>query len=283
MKKSMIKNTSWVRGLCAISVACLTATGFSISESTPALSVEEMTDTADEIVVGNVLKGETIIVGNHFETDYQIQVHENIKSTSGELQQGSNFTLTLPGGSIQNPPLTQYAMGVPYMYKGEEVFLFLQKGSGKKPAAEGSKTRGAGAGGTAQSKLGDSYKVVGLNQGRFSVVTRKDNGEKLVTRVNMENYGVTNGSEEMREVMQAVADRSIPTVEKNVARLQDIADDVRSKDPLEVTTADGKKVKIERNAQKAEVLKAMRQRQALAVQKYSDFKSQVQTFVADGQ
>jgi len=283
-KGTLLMNVSWVRGLCVLVAACCASTGYSLTDKTPAMSVEQMSDTADEIVIGNVVQGATRIVGNTIETDYQIQVHENLKASSGELNQGNSFTLTLPGGSIQNPPITQYAMGVPYMYKGEEVFLFLKKGSGKHPKTNSGNSRGITAtSGAASSKLGTSFKVVGWNQGRFSVVTRADNGEKVVTRVNMEDYGVTNGSNEMQEVMRAVAHREIPTVEKNVARLQDMADDVRVKDPLEVTAADGRKVKIEHNAQKAELMKAMRQRQGLAVQKFSDFKAQVQGFVADGQ
>ena len=275
-RKFVMRDISVSRVACFAFFTLVTTFSYALTELTPAMSLEELTKSADEVVVGNVLSQQTRTVGGSFETDYSIQVNENLKTRSGELQQGQNFTLTMPGGTIQEPPVTQYVMGVPSFYKGEEVFLFLQKGTGKESRDPGIKARNT------ESQLTKSYKVVGWNQGRFSVATIAETGKKVVTRINLENYGVTNESDGTQQVVQAISQQKIPTVESNILRVKNLAAQVQEKDPLEVTGADGKKLKIERSAQKSEILKIMRNQQALAVQDFSDFKAQVKGFAVNG-
>ncbi len=278
MKPSVFANLPMARVLSCAMAAAIAVSGYSFSTTVPAISLEQMTKEADEIVVGNVISEEAKIVGGHFETDYQVQVHDSLKSNS-EISPGKTFTFTLAGGVLQEPPLTQYVMGSPYLFKGEEVFLFLQKGSGEQPE-EPKSSRSTPS---AKSNLGNTFKVMGWNQGRFSVVTRDQDGKKFVTRVNLENFGVTNGSDEMRQVMKAMAQGSIPTVNQPIVRPKDIAADTRSKDPLEFTGSDGKKIKVERNAQKAAALKEIRAGgKALPVQDFDEFKAQVQSIMSSG-
>lgn len=266
-----------VQSLACVATVSIALSGFALTQRDPAMSLEQMTKSADEVVLGNVLSANTKIVGSHLETDYQIQVNENLKSQTGELATGRTFTMTLPGGVLKEPPLAQYAMGAPYMFKGEEVVLFLKKGSGKQPNMPASRDPQA-----LPSTLSESYKVVGWNQGRFSVVTRADNGEKVVTRVNMENLGFTNASDSMQHVIRGIASNQIPIVDKPVVRTQDVADDARGKDPLEMTEQDKKTLKLETAAQQGAVMQAMRQRGGVPAQGLDTFKTQVQSFATSG-
>ncbi len=257
---------------CATAIS-LAASGFALSQNTPAMSVQQMSREADEVIAGNVVSQNTRIVANSFETDYEIQVHENLKTTRGDLAPGRNFTITVPGGALQEPPLTQYVMGTAYLYKGEEVMLFLKQGSGK----EARLPRNSVAAGQT-SKLGSTYKVMGGNQGRFDIVTLKDSGKKVVTRFNLEEHGMANDSTAVREVMQSLAQKRLPFVMDQVARQKDTAAEARDKDPLEFTAADGKKLKVEQSLQKAETMKTLRSKTPI-VQDYDEFKAQVKSFV----
>ena len=279
MKRTILQK-SFIRMATCIGALSIAVTGFSLSLLEGPMSLERMTREADEIVWGTVVSQETRIVGGSFETDYQVQVHENVKSGGGArgvLAQGRSFTLTVPGGALEEPPLTQYAMGAPYLYAGEEVFLFLSNPAGRQ--SEGNESaRAAGV----RSKLGVSYQVVGWNQGRFSVITREDNGEKIVTRMNLDALGMAAGSTEMREAAKALATRQVATVNQQIVRTKDIAAQTRDKDPLEFTGTDGQKIQVEKQASRAAALREARQSSIVPVQDFQDFKYQVQNLVNSG-
>lgn len=260
---------------CAL-VATVAVTGYGLSTTQPSISLEQMTREADEIVIGNVLSAETKIVGNHFETDYQIQVHDNLKNRSMGMSAGQTFTFTVPGGALQEPPISQYAMGVPYLYEGEEVFLFLRRGSGKQPKEMATRSPNAN-----RSKLGDTYRVIGANQGHFSVVTRASDGQKFVTRVNLENFGLANTGPALRETIKSIEQGAIPTADRPIVRTKDLASDTRMKDPLEFTASDGRTIKAESYSQRAAENRALRSR-VIPVQELGQFRNEVQNFVSTG-
>lgn len=273
MKQKMHRKF-YTRLATCVALTCVAISGFALSQRGLPLSLEQMTREADEVVWGTVVDQNTRIVANSFETDYEIQVHENLKNgRNSRLVQGRSFTLTLPGGAIKEPPLTQYVMGSPYMYKGEEVLLFLRNPTGKVSNLP-ERARSAGQ----ESALGTTYKVVGLNQGRFSVVTREDTGERLVTRANPENFGLTASSAEMQETMRAISRRQIPTVMQQIVRSKDIAAEARKKDPLEFTSTDGRTVQVEKRAGQADAIKANRASRVIPVQEFQQFKSQIENF-----
>lgn len=261
-----------------IAVMAISTAGFGLSQRNPAQSVEQMSKDADEIVIGNVVTGETKLVGRHFETDYHVEVHENLKNTSANLPQGKTFTLTLPGGAMTTPPLTQYVSGVPYLAPGEEVFLFLREPADPQTVAGRSTSAPPPATTPSGGKLSSTYNIIGWNQGRFNVLTRPGTGEKLVTRINLENYGLMNTSSEMRHVLNDIATSGIPLLDMQVARDEDLAAATRAKDPLEMTTTDTKKLKVEQAVQRAEGFKAIRQRGGIPVQNLDEFKAQVQAY-----
>lgn len=261
-----------MRWIGCAAFAMVSTVGFSLSQLTPVISLEQMSRDADQIILGNVLDEECKIVKNNFETQYTIQVAQNLKSRDGNLQAGEAVVITLPGGVRQVPPLTQYIMGQPTMYKGQEVALFLRAGTGVAPKVEKN--------GPNPSTFASSYKIIGMNQGCFSVITRADTGEKVVARLNLEDYGFVNSAKGTKELVTAIAERAVPTVNKALTRQADNAGDVRTKDPLEMTSSDGKKLVTEERMQSAELQKALRERGgSVPVQSLDKFKNQINGFV----
>jgi len=245
---------------------------FALTQLTPALSLQQLANEADEIVMGNVVGQDTRVIKNAFETEFHVQVYENLKTRSGEMPAGKVISLTLPGGVLHDPPLTQYAMGQPSFYKGQEVALFL-----KAPAATAALMQQA-RNGQPQSTLRSSYKIVGMNQGAFNVITQQGTGEKLVARISLEDYGIINSPEGVKEIEKSIAENKIRTAEGNVVRDADAASAARVKDPLELTNGDSKQLKLEKSLQTATLAKELRQRDGITVQKLDAFKNQVSTF-----
>ncbi len=271
-RKTMKTTVKIARLLSLVAFTASAFTGFALSVKNPSISMEQMSKDADEIVIGNVLSVEPAANGGALETRYQIEIHENLKSKSGDMVPGKAMMFTLPGAALTSPPITQYVSGVPYLAKGEEVLLFLRNGK-PQPAQTGRTAT------QPKSLLSASPKIIGWNQGRFSVLTNPSNGRKMVARINLENYGLMNSSKAMSQILDAVEAEQLPLIEQQVARSADIASEARVKDPLELTTADNKKLEIDRSLQKGAAMQAIRQRGGIAAQYLDEFKAQIQTYV----
>lgn len=267
----MKMNSFLLRQLAIGCFAMASSAAFALTQLTPALSLQQMANEADEIVMGNVVGQNTKVIKNAFETEFQVQVYENLKTTRGEMPPGKVISLTLPGGVLHDPPLTQYAMGQPSFYKGQEVALFL-----KAPAATAAPLQAKN--GQPQSTLRSSYKIVGMNQGVFNVITQQGTGEKVVARISLEDYGFINSPEGVKEIEKSIAENKVRTAEGNVVRDADAASSVRVKDPLELTNGDSNQLKLEKSLQTATLAKELRQRDGITVQKLDAFKNQVSTF-----
>jgi hypothetical protein len=246
----------------------LPVSGYALLKTRPPMDMQQLTKAADEIVVGTVLTEKTIIVGKRFETNYTVQVSDTLKSGTGSLAPGRQFTMTLPGGSLTTPPLTQYATGVPYMVKGEDVVLFLRQPTGAKAPTRAIDPR-------MQGNLQSSYSIVGWNEGRFSIFTDKDTGEKLVTRVNLEDFGLMNTSKDTQMLLQALKDKKLPTVRRALLNEKGSASATREKDPLELTGVDQTKLTVEQRQTQAQTILQQRQRKGIPAQTYDSFVEQV--------
>lgn len=156
-----------------------------------ALSLEDLVRKADVILIGKCVDKQCEFVAGHIETRVKIQTSEYLK---GRL--AAEFTLTLLGGELSSPiPLGQYVQGMPQFYKGEEVLLFLETRQipeqQKKindlllrpDLPENYKQS------LSRSTLPNSPTVVGLWQGKWTILTDKLTGEKRVSRFRMEDLG----------------------------------------------------------------------------------------------
>ena len=244
----------------------------------PSMSLEQLTKSADDIVIGNVVSVEPRVVGKSFETSYQIQVSESLKSGNGSKSAAGNvITMTLPGAALTTPPLTQYVSGVPYMAKGENVLLFLK--SSAKPEPE--QLKGARSLKDVNVPLvPSSAKVVGWNQGRFSLVTDPSTGEKMVTRINLESYGMMNSGRDTAEILSSLESNRLKLVKREaLLRAADQASAARSKDPLEMTNKDAQNLKVEKSLQRGSAINEARERGGIPAQTLNSFKSDINKFV----
>ena len=120
-----------------------------LSTQTMATSVEYMnlvslTDEADFIFRGAVIKHNSFWDENIIFTNVDIQVQECLKGRCPKV-----ITILQPGGQIDD--LVQHIEGLQSFEKGEEILLFVQEG-----------------------KYADRYSVLGLNQGRFYLEMEED-------------------------------------------------------------------------------------------------------------
>lgn len=239
----------------------------------PPMTMEQLTQKSDAIVMGNVVEEQTVVVGKRLETNYTIQVNEALKTRSGDFQPGREFRMTMPGGELTTPPIAQVMSGIPYLAKGEEVCLFLYDADASAaalPARSASPLAGNVSGG---------YKVVGWNQGRFSVLTDKDSGEKFVTRLNMDSYGLMGTSKEMRQMLKELQEKKIRTIKRNLVLDNDGAGTVRAKDPLEVTGQDKQTLTAGERQRQAAANQAALDRRGVPVQTLESFRQQIQQYV----
>jgi hypothetical protein len=121
------------------------------------LSNEEMTDTADVIVIGRVTDVRSVWeTPRVLVTVVTVAVSERLKGEVGE-----SISVAVPGGSDANRkfPIAMTYAGAPRMGEGEDVFLFLSR----------------------DPDMTSSLTVMGFSQGKFSIVD-DGKGGKAVAR-----------------------------------------------------------------------------------------------------
>ena len=120
-----------------------------------ALSLEDMVNQSDAIVIGNCVETKSVWVDRSLVTLATVSVSESLKGGA------STLTVALPGGVDANRkiPIAMTYPGAPQMRPGKDVFLFL----------------------TSDGDVAGSYTVAGFSQGKFSIVTDED-GQQLVSR-----------------------------------------------------------------------------------------------------
>jgi hypothetical protein len=215
------------QALCA--VLCIVA-GLSFGavrkKGTP-MSLEQMTKASDSIVVGKVKGKSAGFVGTHIETNYEVEVSESLKGNAFHV--GAQVPMTVVGGSVTTPPLTQFVEAQPFMYPGEEVALFL---STKPPQVSSEQAKKLDP----KSKLLTTPRVVGMNQGKFTIFTGSD-GKRKLTRVNLEERGVMPSDAVLSGTVAAIAANKLKTVNAPVLPVQAVAAGANdTRDPLEATS-----------------------------------------------
>jgi len=121
------------------------------------MSMQQMTQEATAIVIGNCVATQSQWVGRSLVTQVTISVVETLKGDDV----GPSVKVAVPGGVDYNRkhPIAMTYAGAPQFSIDEEAILFLYG------PVEGA----------------NSYSVMGLSQGKFSVGQASD-GEKFVTR-----------------------------------------------------------------------------------------------------
>ena len=85
------------------------------------LDVDELSSTADQVVLGEVSEVTSRRTSGGIVTDITVEVFETLLGTPA-----TDLILTLPGGSIGGETLT--VSGVPHLLAGHDLLLFLDDG-----------------------------------------------------------------------------------------------------------------------------------------------------------
>ncbi len=256
-----------------VGVAVLCSPGFAAKRRGGEMTLKSLTEKSDAVVVGKCKSKKVEWVGKSLETSYDIEVQDTLKGNS--YKKGQALTVTVPGGELTTPPLTQYVEMVPMMYQGEDVALFIKDKAPEPSPAVKAKVH-------PRSKVWSSPQVVGWYEGKFTVYSDKKDGRQKITRVDSERSGVIPQSRMLERLIRALANGDAKVAE---GQLVEIGDGV-------MTTPDGKAL-FDRASKAAAELSAddghghgkkrateaeldpLRPRKPLVVQDFEQFKAQV--------
>lgn len=205
--KTILKQR-WTLGLALLLAA---GAAQAAKRSGPDMTLEQMTRASDAVVIGTVKDKKARWVKGHIETDYEIQVEEALKGGKS-FRSGQTFRMTVMGGESTSPPISQFTEAQAHMFKGEDVALFLRT----TPAGTDKQRQRAASVG---SNLFTTPRVVGMNQGKFSVVTDAKDGRRKLTRVSLESYGFLPSDTTLSRVLRAVAQRDVDVTSGPVVSL----------------------------------------------------------------
>jgi len=229
------------------------------------MNLEQLTLKSDSIVIGTVVSKKVNVVDRHFETDYEIQVSEQLKGDGNGA--GQKFTLTTPGGEITTPPLGMFVQLQAHMFPGEEVALFLNDKPRQVDPMVAAQVRG-------NTKLLTTPRVVGSYEGKFSIITNPADGKKKILRYSLENLGYVPNDKTMQRVLNAVASGDLQSTSGQVV---DLGGGLS-------TTPEGKTVldstmKANSKARDEKIISSLKKNGAIKVQDLDEFTSQVRNFV----
>ena len=249
-------------------VALLPLSAFADSRAGGEPTLQDLTKTADSIVVGSCVNTKTAVVGSRsMETTYEVQVSEALK---GKRASGGLISITVPGGELTTPPIAMAVLGMPQLTKGEEVILFLDE----KPesiSATASKRR------SPQSKLGKGPRIVGLDSGKFTIYKDEKTGQKKVARVRMADFGFAHQDTAYRKVLRSVATGDMKLVNGQVVPLGDgLYTSPEGKDALDKVKVPATAKAMAKSAN--EVKGAVDSSGGIGVQNLDEFKAQIRQF-----
>lgn len=248
----------------------MSVAGSALTQKGGDMPLDKLVALSDDIVVGKVKSKTVNVVDRHFETDYEVEISETLKGKN--YAPGKPMKMTVVGGNLTTPPLTQYVQGMPYMVQGETVALFVNR----KPAKlqESARKR------LGKSKLASTPRLVGMSQGKFSIITDEKTGKQKVTRFNLENYGLAPNDRALEKSLQAIETSKLRSVDAQI--LQETGNGKECDSPGCLSPHHGHPAKQSRNAKVnasgEEAAVQAEQGGPIPVQDLQQFKDQVRKF-----
>lgn len=197
----------------ALTVGLLPAAGLATTKIGRDLTLGEMVAESTRIVHGEVVSKKAKFENGLIVTDYKVRVTENLKTPKG-ITVPKELSLTLLGGDLESPPISQHAPGLIHLVEGEEVVLFL---TDHKPSHPGVPVPQKDL----ESSLYRSPAIVGFNEGRFSVFTDVRDGKKKVGRFNTEGMGYSYSDHVYQKMLATVANSGVGYTSGPVVKLDD--------------------------------------------------------------
>jgi hypothetical protein len=261
----------WRPLFAVLSILALTAAANAFSRRGKEATLEELTNSADSVVIGKCKSKTVNVIGRHFETDYEIEVSDSLKGKS--LQANSKLLITVPGGELTTPPITQMVQGQAHMFAGEEVALFLDE----KPlnlSSELSKKIDA------KSKVATTPRLVGMYEGKFTVFTDQRDGKRKISRINLEERGFAHQDRVLQRVIRAVASGEIKSEAGQMIPLGNgLYTTPAGKAMIDQAKSRSIPDEVNRTPTENQVMSAYKKGGPFVVQDLEEFKQQVRGFV----
>lgn len=163
---------------CLMVVVCLLGATAVQAQMEKRLGLDELVDKSDNIFVATCAEKSVAFKNGAMVTKYKLKVSENLK---GQAKTGKDGTMEMEeiGGVSPKPyfPVTSYIRGMANIAPREEVLLFTANPTFN-PKLQALNTK------TAVST--SSPRIVGRDQGRFTIVRHPETGERLVSSVALE-------------------------------------------------------------------------------------------------
>ena len=180
----MKKFTTPLLGSFALAAMCLPAVATTIVR----LSIEELTNRADDVLIGEVTKIESRWSLDHKEINTFVTLHKpsHLKAVGGDA---ADTIVIVPGGTVDG--MTSEAIGAPTFTVGEQVALFTITMAPARP-----------------QPIEATQWVLGLSQGKWNIVAGKDG----TLRASVSN---PNGATVVQRADQPQIDLNVPLAEFN--------------------------------------------------------------------
>lgn len=233
----------------------------------PNMPIEDLVGQSDEIIIGKVVGKNVTLERGAVLSNYQISVGENLKLSDKAFAAGKTFDITLAGGELTSSPIATHVPGVPHMYNGEEVLLFLRT----HPISPETKTRNA----TVKLK---NPAVVGWEQGHFTIVSDGENVRQAI-RIGSQFKSAVNNGFITKQIVGDIKAKKIRLKSQQLLRSKNLAGPSQQKDALELTSTDTQNVITEKKLQNAESVRNSMTVGGVPAQDLDSLKTEIRSFV----
>ncbi len=161
-----------------IAFAVVGWSGIASAQLVRPLGLEDLVQGSDAVIVANCVEKKTSVKNGNIVTSYKLKVQEQWKG-SVTLSSAGELEFEELGGFIPKLGLTQHVGGMANLTEGEDVLLFAHVPAPQSaaPALQGVPE------GTQPTISPSSIRIVGRQQGRFTVVRHPETGAQMVSPV----------------------------------------------------------------------------------------------------
>jgi len=175
-----------------------------------AVTLDYQVQNSDVILRGTCVDSATTWSNRHIVTTWKIVVKKYLKAP-GKMSVETHPVLLVSqvGGRVSSPiPLDESYPEMAMLYGGEEVVLFLQSPE-RVPAGLRTKYENAvGQGLLKPSPLMTNWRLTTLSVSKLTVVKDSKTGTEVVTRINLDRYGILPSQEAAKAYVQALESQS---------------------------------------------------------------------------
>jgi len=171
-----------------------------------AVTLEYQVQNSDVIVRGTCVDTATTFSNRHFVTTYKIAVRKYLKAP-GKMSVETHPVILVSqvGGRVSRPiPIEESSPETAVIYAGEDVVLFLRSPESIPAAIRTNYQKHVAEGRLQPSPLMTNYQLTTAYISKLSVIRDRKTGAEMVTRLNLDRYGILPSEEAQRKYVEAL-------------------------------------------------------------------------------